>query len=239
MEKIFIHTDDRNAGSVTKGSIQLDHFVEGEYVLTSLQFTNNIYNIRNFSLSVDYGPGFPVNETISIPDGLYSKAEFRAALATSIAATPLGFVITAITYDAVTGKITFTNTVDILVYSNSTIWKIMGFASPTANLTIIGAGTLTFPYPMDLVPIKSICLLINEDTHQHYYGKGYFKCSAVIQPTFPSPFGELFVYENRTQYKQRIKFGKQTKSVSWHFFDQTGTDIDFNNASVVMTLEAL
>lgn len=88
--------------------------------------------------------------TYTIPVGNYTATSLIAAIKTAVADANL-----TITISNITGKLTFTHTISVIIYNNFqySIGTILGL-DPNVNGTI--AGAYTMPNPLNLLGIKTL-----------------------------------------------------------------------------------
>ena len=230
MEKIIINTQKRNKGSVSHGSVLLDDWVKGTYNLNSVVFANNLYNINQYNNQLTFSINSGAQSTITLDNGYYNVAEFinMFNMKSAIVAT----------YNAITNKITFTqgaNTIQFYFEGNdNTCYKILGFDYNTDYLLVSVA-----PNCLDLIPVKIIFVVVEEDSGKKIYGNRYFRASIFVRDANNSSYGGIFYYENVANTLQTITFERRTREISYRFYDEDFNLLDFNGNNVSMIFEKI
>ena len=236
MEKIVINTSNRDGGTSEHGWITLDDWCNGEYDLIHVSFMNHIYNINAYNYQLPFSIN-GVAFVIELSQGFYNRTDLLDALNTNAVAVANDL---SFTYNDTTAKITINYAgVGSLVLDWEaelyTIHDIIGWD----KITVAAGASNVAPRTINLVPYPLIFFEIKQDTSRVYRGKGQFVASGYIRDVNESTFGGLYMFENESNIKQRIKLAKQTRRIEWRFFDKDNNDIDFNGSNINIIFEAL
>ena len=191
-----------------------------------------VVNIYNNILKYKIGSG--ATETITIAEGNYTSSTLITAMKSAFSAN--GETNINITISKITGKLTFTNTVNnfTFLYSGSTMLDILGFID-TQNYTSTSL-TLNPPYPLNILGLQRI--KVNSSYLSTYtynsYNKGLSNTIASI-PVNASSFG-LINYINQNGNYGLLR-AKTISTIDIELRDELDNLIDFNGIDWTMTLE--
>ena len=190
-----------------------------------------VVNIYNNVLKYKIGSG--ATETITIAEGNYTSSTLITAMKTAFSAN--GETNINITISKITGKLTFTNTVNNFTFlsSGSTMLDILGFIS-TQDYTS-SSLTLNPPYPLNLLGIQRIKVNSNAlaSNSINSYTKSFSNTIASI-PVNASSFG-LIDYENYTSFC--LLRAKVVSTIDIELKDELDNLIDFNGIDWTMTIQ--
>lgn len=240
MKKVIIATRNRKTGTIDNGSVLLDDLIEGAYELESATFSNNIYNVNQYNnlFSIDINLGGPSFFLDPLTPGFYSGQEI-AALINATASYAIYFTAS---FDDKTNKFTLTKGTSVnpftILFGDTSIGTLLGWGD--TQLLVTGTASVTTfvaPSCADLIPIKQIFIIIEEDSNKDINGQGYFRASLTLRNTHNSAFGGIFLYEPRTEKGyQEVLFQRKTREITWRMYDERFNPIDFCGNEVTLML---
>ena len=181
-------------------------------------------SIHQFRLSLD-GVAFVAK---TIPVGNYNNYSLISALQLLVGST------FTITFNQVNGIITFSSTFLLFRFDfsvDNSCHLLLGFSKITYYVT---TGTLTAPYPLNLLGVKRISIKSYNLGVVNYNSNG----GDIVLTTIPAdqpPFCMLS-FNNQSTDSQLIKV-KTIDSIDILLMDEANTLLDFNNVNWTITLK--
>lgn len=160
-----------------------------------------------------------VPNTIVLTPGNYNVYTFIAALKTLMT----GFNIT---YNAITGRLTFTNTENknFIIY-NSAMFSILGF-EPSAYTVTSSSYVLEAKYPVNLLSTTCVCVYVDFKTGGYNIADVKNQQLLCTIPLDVAPFG-LITYKNTNNYRCNT-YMNNLDHVEIRITDQSGRVLDLN-----------
>jgi hypothetical protein len=201
--------------------------IESAQIVTSFYLINYNTNILKYTVN-----GSATVETLTLTRGNYNitslikeiKAQFLSA----------GYAFT-ITFDIITGKLTFSSTVEftfLSAVSGSTVNEIIGFDS-VASYSSVGK-VLLGEHPASLIGIKKLKFSSTNLRTSSVSSGGGGNLIGVIAITAP-PYA-IINYQNASPTKGGILLNKNISSIDIQVRDENNNFINFNNTEWSITL---
>jgi hypothetical protein len=166
--------------------------------------------------------------TIVVSPGNYNVYTFISAL--KILMT--GFNIT---YNAVTGKLTFTNTdnKNFIIY-NSDMFRLLGLNTSASSL-VSQSYVLVGDYPVNLLSTTCVCVYVDFRTGEYNVADTKNQQLLCTIPLDVAPFG-LITYKNTNNYRCNT-FMSNLDHVEIRITDQSGRVLDLNGSDWCMNFQ--
>jgi hypothetical protein len=205
--------------------INLKKKMNGEYLLHSFTFTNDVYNITSNNNILPYQDFGGSLTEITLTQQYINASDLASHLQTKINAVTSGMA--SVSYDSNTGKFTITNTVSFRItfgdYTSSNgCHNLLGFSG--TNLTY--ATTQTSDNTANLVPFQCIYVKIKQNRLNSIYDENYGDYSLVV--TVDGDFGARCSYISPLPLQQKIQLD-DCKRLEITFYDQDSHQITLNN----------
>ena len=215
-ELIHIKSEDESTiDSSFISTVRLTNYaLQGEYLLKTFVFQNNIYNVdSDITIPFNYAA---TNRAGILTSGFYTASELASHMQ-SIMNTESGTSNFTVTLNSKTGKFTWTSAVGefTLTIGTERIRRLLGFTSTgakaSASLTLTSDMLITMSYPKMSINVK-----INDSNH--IVDNNDFACTFNIPMTVGYGLNEVFQAEDRN--KIVIDFGTQPKkNIKVQFLD--------------------
>ena len=216
-----------NSSNVINNSITLKERFDKEYILHSLSFVNDVYNINQYNNILPYQEGATYT-AIELTQQYASGNELAADIQNKINAVSVGTA--SVTYNDNTGKFTITNTTNFHLkfgdVTTNTCYNILGFnqSNTTDGTSVISTNIA------DLTPFKCLYIQISEDKYQNIKTENYRDYTFVI--TGKSDFGDVFQYIEQS-IPQKCYFSN-TNKITIKFYDEKYNELSIRNWCLVM-----
>lgn len=205
-------------------------YTEISVLNTQIPFSFYNINIYNNILKIQVGA---TTYTLTLTRGNYNANTLITEIQNKLISQ--GITDLTLTISSITGCLTFTKVTGnfTLLFSGSTIFKVLGFDTQTDYISI--GGLLTAPYPLNLLGTLRLRIISNELQCLNYdsANKSAFNVLASI-PIEAGNFG-LILYDNNTLTKNILK-NPIVDSFDIKIIDDDGNLINFNNQDWTITI---
>lgn len=196
-------------------------------ISASIPYTFYNINILNNLLSYTING---VTTNVSIPQGNYNISQFIAKMQSLLP----NFTIS---YDSITSKLTFTNTLNQNFTFNSqtsTIMRLLGFPPKQDGNSV--NSVLICPEPVNLVFTSNISIYSNirsKSFNTNSANRQFLLCTIPIET---QPFS-MIVYKNYYGTYKVNTYQNMLESIQIRICDDNGNELDINNADYTITLQ--
>ena len=203
--------------------------------VVNAQFPVSFYTINATNNTLTYIYNVPtsiIKYTISIASGNYNASSLITALTTAFTTNTVPMTISI---NKLTGKLTFTSSLNYSFYqSSNSMMPVLGFSN-TSTFTS-ASYILTAPYPLNLlgikvISIKSAILAISAYTSETL---GFSNTLATIPINVPS--FDLVSHSSNNDLDKHILRVKHIDAIDISLMDENENLIDFNNIDWTLTL---
>ena len=202
---------------------------DGHHIYLSLQNANipySFYSITTIDNTFQWQVG--INSfSYNVEPGNYTVYQLITLLKTQMGVT------FTITYNSITSKLLFTNTINNFTILASTINHILGF-SKTTNTTSVSLS-LTARDVVNLNQIRALNIEINYPTYNVNIAQPYNQNILATIPVYVAPFS-IITYTNPNNFRTNLYVNK-LEQINIRILDNQGNLVNLNGINYQITLQ--